>query len=317
MPMPSRWSSVAGAVMLFHSPMSRMKKTRARCGRRGQRPEHRELAEPPRRHHEREQADARDGGRERDGRPRLSLGCRSGSRAAGPPGPPAVPDERDAERCQDEQPVIPRQRRDPGEQPGEGEGARRALQGRARPSTARPRPVAGTARSCPVGPCTSMTGPGSRPGSPAPIATARRAPASRAIAQVSGAAVAPINANGRADAQATSPKASRNGTWIKDASGIQWAFDGIGRTGSAGRTPPTSGKIQIKSMLKSVTGRQRPGDVDVIERIGVGRVRKVPDEHQTDGEGEPVQEEGDTHGRCSVAPGPGRASPGTNGPSGA
>ena len=28
MPMPSRWSSVAGAVMLFHSPMSRMKRTR-------------------------------------------------------------------------------------------------------------------------------------------------------------------------------------------------------------------------------------------------------------------------------------------------
>ena len=28
MPIPSRWSSVAGAVMLFHSPMSRMKKTR-------------------------------------------------------------------------------------------------------------------------------------------------------------------------------------------------------------------------------------------------------------------------------------------------
>ena len=28
MPMPSRWSSVAGVVMLFHSLMSRMKKTR-------------------------------------------------------------------------------------------------------------------------------------------------------------------------------------------------------------------------------------------------------------------------------------------------
>ena len=84
---------------------------------------------------------------------------------------------------------------------------------------------------------------------PAPIATLRRAPASRAMAQVSGAAVAPINAKGNADAQATSPKSSRNGTWTRDASGIQWAFDGIGRTGSAGTTPPTSGKIQIRSML--------------------------------------------------------------------
>jgi hypothetical protein len=69
------------------------------------------------------------------------------------------------------------------------------------------------------------------------------------MAQVSGATVAPINAKGRADAQATSPKATRNGTWTRDANGIQWALDGIGRTGSAGRTPPTSGKIQMKSTL--------------------------------------------------------------------
>ena len=29
-----------------------------------------------------------------------------------------------------------------------------------------------------------------------------------------------------------------NGTWTIDASGIQWAFDGIGRVGSAGIAPP-------------------------------------------------------------------------------
>ena len=38
-----------------------------------------------------------------------------------------------------------------------------------------------------------------------------------------------------------------NGTWTIDASGIQCAFEGIGRIGSAGIVPPTSGKIQMKS----------------------------------------------------------------------
>ena len=56
---------------------------------------------------------------------------------------------------------------------------------------------------------------------PAPTATNGRAPASRAIAQVSGAAIAPIRANGAADAQATSPKTARKGTWTIEASGIQ------------------------------------------------------------------------------------------------
>ena len=41
-----------------------------------------------------------------------------------------------------------------------------------------------------------------------------------------------------------------NGTWTSEASGIQWALDGIGRTGLAGILPPTSAKIQMKSMLK-------------------------------------------------------------------
>ena len=84
---------------------------------------------------------------------------------------------------------------------------------------------------------------------PAPTDTNVRAPASRAIAQVSGAAIEPMSANGSADAQATSPKIARNGTWTIDASGIQWALDGIGRVGTAGILPPTSGKIQMKSTL--------------------------------------------------------------------
>src|SRR5213593_4071039 len=85
---------------------------------------------------------------------------------------------------------------------------------------------------------------------PAPIAMTGGAEASRAIAQVSGAAVAPISANGNADATGVTPRIARNGTWTIEASGIQCALDGIGRTGFAGIPPPTSGKIQIRSMLK-------------------------------------------------------------------
>ena len=57
-------------------------------------------------------------------------------------------------------------------------------------------------------------------------------------------------ANGIAEAIAVGPRSQMNGTWTSDASGIQWAFDGIGRTGLAGIAPPTSGKIQMKSTLK-------------------------------------------------------------------
>ncbi len=57
-------------------------------------------------------------------------------------------------------------------------------------------------------------------------------------------------AKGAAAAHGWSPKTARNGTWTIDASGIQWALDGIGRVGWTGMCPPTSGKIQMKSMLK-------------------------------------------------------------------
>ena len=67
--------------------------------------------------------------------------------------------------------------------------------------------------------------------------------------------------------------------------------------------PPTSAKIQMKSMLKPCPAVSALRDVDVVGRVGVGRVRELPDQHRPDGEGEPVQEQGGTHGRCSVAPG--------------
>ena len=84
---------------------------------------------------------------------------------------------------------------------------------------------------------------------PAPIETERGAPASRPIAHASGAASAPMSANGSAEAIAVGPRSQMNGTWTSDASGIQWALEAIGRTGFAGIMPPTSAKIQMKSTL--------------------------------------------------------------------
>ena len=91
---------------------------------------------------------------------------------------------------------------------------------------------------------------GSAVSTPAPMPTKDGAPASRAISQASGAAMAPMSANGRADANAVGPRSQMNGTWTRDASGIQCALDAIGRTASAGIRPPTSAKIQTTSMEK-------------------------------------------------------------------
>ena len=70
------------------------------------------------------------------------------------------------------------------------------------------------------------------------------------MAHVSGAAIEPMSTNGSAEAHAVAPSTAMNGTWTIDANGIQCAFDGIGRAGTAGIPPPTSGKIQTKSTLK-------------------------------------------------------------------
>ena len=250
MPMPSRWSSVAGAVMLFHSPMSRMKKTR---------PEAVDGERDPntaswRSHHgaitRTNSADAGDGGGERDGRPSGWPSAPDG--AAG-----ARPARQARQRSQtNARPSAPRTSR-PSFRDSVAIPASSPARAKDRGEPRRPRAPIHSAAATSGWNSEKLSGwtmyvsdrTGIATRNPAPIATRRRAPASRAIAQVSGAAVAPISAKGSADAQATLPKSSRNGTWTSDASGIQWAFDGIGRTGSAGRTPPTSGKIQMRSML--------------------------------------------------------------------
>ena len=63
--------------------------------------------------------------------------------------------------------------------------------------------------------------------------------------QVSGEVAAASTQKGRADAIAVGPSSQMNGTCTSAASGIQWAFEGMGSTPSAGSMPPTSTKFQM------------------------------------------------------------------------
>ena len=106
------------------------------------------------------------------------------------------------------------------------------------------------------------------------------APASRAIAQVSGAASAPMSANG-ARGRPGDVAEERAGTGPgrstpAASSGRSRGSAGSGRPGSC---PPTSAKIQMKSTLKPWPACSVPGDVHVVGRVGVGRVREVRDQH--------------------------------------
>ena len=156
MPMPRRWSRVAGIVMLFHSPMSRMNSTLPDAVDGDSVPK----TASWRRYHgataTANSATAPSAAAERD-----PGGARARRRTRASP---AVPEERRAQHDQDQHAVVARERREAGQQPGEGERPAVAPQARAPPATA-PRPrAAGRARSCPAGPCTRRTGPGTPSG---------------------------------------------------------------------------------------------------------------------------------------------------------
>ncbi len=63
--------------------------------------------------------------------------------------------------------------------------------------------------------------------------------------QVSGATAADASQKGKAEAVAVGPRSQMKGTWMRAASGIQCAFEGMGSTPSAGSRPPTSTKFQM------------------------------------------------------------------------
>ena len=66
-----------------------------------------------------------------------------------------------------------------------------------------------------------------------------------------------------------------NGTWTIDASGIQWAFDGDRqdrvRRDRAADLREDPDEVDVEALARG----EVPGDVDVVERIGVGRVREA------------------------------------------
>src|SRR5260221_13221610 len=92
---------------------------------------------------------------------------------------------------------------------------------------------------------------------PAPTAIDGRTPASRPIDHARGAASDPMRANGSAEANGVGPRSQMNGTWTIDASGIQWALLGIGRTGTAGGVSPRPAKTTKQRERES-----RPGGGD-------------------------------------------------------
>ena len=136
-------------------------------------------------------------------------------------------------------------------------------------------PAADTARSCPAGPCRSATATGSPRGSPAPIAMAPARPASRATAQVSGAAVAPI----KRERQCRRPRRRRRRPPEGDLDERRERHP-VGVRGDRQhrvRREVTAdlGEDPDQVDAESVAGHERSGHVDVIEGIRVGRVRKV------------------------------------------
>ena len=110
-PMPRRCSSVAGVVMLFHSPMSRMNRTLPDAVDGEMEPK----TASWRSHH---------GAMTRTNSPTQATAADHGIALPAP----AIPQEREAQGGEDEQAVVPRQGRESGQEAGRREGTRRALE---------------------------------------------------------------------------------------------------------------------------------------------------------------------------------------------
>ena len=91
-----------------------------------------------------------------------------------------------------------------------------------------------------------------------------------------------------------------NGTWMKLASGSQWAFDGIGRRRDRGDLVADLGEDPDEVDVEAVAGGNRPGDVDVVVAVGVGRVGEDRDQREADQQREQEQRDrcppGSPHG---------------------
>ena len=201
MPIPSRWSSVAGIVIEFHSPMSRMNSTLPDAVDGESEPNVascRAYQGATASSEQRDRAERRD---ERDARRARRRSPPNADASAEP-----VPQPDGAQDREHEDAVVARQRRDAGEQARGDERAAAPAQAAGgepqRPGDERlvQREVVGLDH---VHERQRRERDEDRPRR---AATIRGAPASRAIDPGSGAAVAPMSANGIADANAVGPE---------------------------------------------------------------------------------------------------------------
>ena len=218
-------------------------------------------------------ATAPSGGRERD---RPGAPARPADRHASASGPTAKATPSDD---QHQHAVVARERREAGQQ------ARPARTTAAVPSQpARRQPQrAGDQRLVErevvrLGHVDEATAPAAPSGRPRRLPRTDGAPASRAIAQVSGAASAPMSANGSGGrASAVGPSSQMNGTWTmrRQRHPVRVRRDRQGRVGrdraaDLGEDPD---EVDVEAVAPRASS---PGDVDVVGRVRVGRVREVP-----------------------------------------
>ena len=271
---------MAGVVMLFHSEMSRMKRTLPEAVDGESDPKIAQLAGPPRRHDEGEERDARDGRSERDRGPAGLVRA---------PRPPAVPGEGQAKDDQDQQPVVARQGRQAGEQACAGEGPARPLEtAGAEPEGARDERLVERevvrldevdrrqqrdrdehARAgLHPGPRAGVAGdrPGQRSGERADQRERRRR--------------CPGDVAEHDEERHLDERGERHPVRVRRDGQRRVGRD---RAADLGEDPD---EVDVEALARM----ERSRDVDVVGRIGVGRLREVPDEDRPNGQGEPVQQ---------------------------
>ena len=87
-----------------------------------------------------------------------------------------------------------------------------------------------------------------------------------------------------------------NGTWTMDASGIQWAFDWIGKHRVRGEDAADLWEDPHCVDREAVPRGQLSGNVDVVGGVGIGRVRECGRRGHPRHESHQVQGERGPHG---------------------
>ena len=287
-PMPSRWSSVAGVVMLFHSLKSRMNRTL---------PVAVDGENVPKVAYCR----AYQGATTRTNSATAPRAAASGTR--GPGAPPARAVRHARHRFpRNTRPIAP-STSSPSFRARDASPARSPAIANDQAWPLSPRPARNSAAATSVPYSAKFSGwtmyasdsAGIAVMIPAPTATSRRSPASRAMPQASGAAAAPISANGRFAASVVGPRAHMNGTITIDGERhpVRVRRD---RQDRVGREPAADlGEDPHEVDGEAVARRELPGDVDVVGGVGVGGVGEPGPDDEAHHQGEQEQQQRGAH----------------------